>query len=392
MYRGKQVFFTASSEVIHQLFACNRLSGEVWNACLEFAKQHHKTTGKWINQTQLQSATKKIVRLHSQSIQAVCHKYLDSRNSIHQAKKKGISTVRYPYRQKKHFNTKWIDQAFTVHANGKIELSMGNHDGKRQKPLTVYAHNLPEGDIKEIELCYDRGLYLSISYDDGMMPKENPYSSAVGIDMGEIHSFASVHENGEAVIITGRKMRSTHRLRNKKVAELQKKMSKCKKGSRQWKKYHRAKQFILSKSERQLQDACHKSTKSLVEWCIEQQTKTIYVGDVSTVAKKTKKKKKASRTHRQKLSNWQSGKMLAYLSYKAEAYGMEVKVVSEAYTSQTCPVCHTRKKPTGRTYSCTCGYERHRDLHGASNILSEQLHGAFKLLLVTSKPKYLRIA
>lgn len=41
---------------------------------------------------------------------------------------------------------------------------------------------------------------------------------------------------------------SIKRLRNKKLAQLQRKMSKCKKGSNQWKKYHRAKQFIMSKS------------------------------------------------------------------------------------------------------------------------------------------------
>ncbi|MCF3941631.1 hypothetical protein [Oceanobacillus alkalisoli] len=75
MYRGKRVSFHASKEAIDHLFACNRLSADVWNACLEGAKNYHLQTGKWINRTHLQQAIKKTVPLHSQSIQAVAHKY-----------------------------------------------------------------------------------------------------------------------------------------------------------------------------------------------------------------------------------------------------------------------------------------------------------------------------
>ena len=45
-------------------------------------------------------------------------------------------------------------------------------------------------------------------------------------------------------------------------------MSRCKKGSRQWRKYNRAKKFVLSKSNAQLEDALHKTTKQFVEWCV----------------------------------------------------------------------------------------------------------------------------
>ncbi|MCU6713053.1 hypothetical protein M6D81_30575 [Paenibacillus sp. J5C_2022] len=40
-----------------------------------------------------------------------------------------------------------------------MELSMGIHDGKRENPIVVYTTHLPEGQIKEIELGYDHGLY-----------------------------------------------------------------------------------------------------------------------------------------------------------------------------------------------------------------------------------------
>ena len=48
------------------------------------------------------------------------------------------------------------------------------------------------------------------------------------------------------------------------------------------------------------------------------------------------------------------------------------KNVKENYTSQICPKCSKKHKPTGRTYRCTCGYETHRDIIGAWNILNKK--------------------
>lgn len=387
MYRGKRVSFHASKEAIDRLFACNRMSAYVWNACLEVAKNHHLQAGKWINRTHLQQAIKKMVPLHSQSIQAVAHNYLDARDSTKKAREKGISTARYPYKKKRHYNTKWVDKAFKIEGN-KITLSMG----AKRKPIVVFVSDLPSGDIKEIELCYDNGLYLSVSFDDGQLPEERVGTQEAGVDMGEIHSFASIAENGEGVILSGRKLRSIHRFRNQKLKELQRKMSKCKKGSNQWKKYQRAKKYILSKSDKQLRDASHKITRNFMEWAVEESVHTLHVGDARNVSKHTKKRKRLNRTNRQKMSNWNVGQLLGYLVYKAEATGIQVVLVDESYTTQTCPVCQNRRKPSGRTYTCSCGYEAHRDLHGAANILTKSKYKKMLPVPTSKKITYLRVA
>jgi putative transposase len=392
MLRAKKVYFCASPSEMDRLFACNRESALVWNQCLQLSRQYYLDNGKWITKSELQKATKGRFHLHSQSIQAVCHKYLFARDSAHQAIQKGIKTARYPYKNKRHYNTKWAKDGFKIHANGKIELSMGIHDGKREKPITVYTKNLPKGIIKEIELCYDNGLYLSIAFEDG---KENqPYKKklSAGVDPGEIHTLAAFCENGEAIILTGRKIRSIHRLRNKKLAEIQRLQSKCKKGSRQWKKYQKAKRYILSKSEKQLQDALHKTTKQFVDWCVEQSVSDVYIGNPEGVQRKTRKKKKATRKQAQRLSNWSFGKVKKYLQYKLAMRGIQLHEVDESYTSQTCPVCKRRQKVSSRIYRCSCGYQEHRDTHGARNILSKSLYGEIQHLDVPTKQTYLRIA
>lgn len=395
LVRCMKTEFRTNRNVMTKLFECNRVSGEVWNKCLDLAKQKHMETGKWISKSELQKQTKGLFPIHSQSVQAVCHKYLFSRDSAHKARKKGLKN-KYPYKKKQYFNTKWANNGFIIHDNGKIELKMGNYNGKRQVPLVVWIKNLPDGKVKEIELIFDRKLMLSLSFEDGKSERENHSSKKAAIDIGEIHTIAAVAENGENLIITGRKLRSINRLRNKKLAEIHRKMSKCKKGSKQWKKYNRVKSYILSKSERQLKDSLHKTTKQFVHWCMENEVKEVAFGDVDGVQQNTSKKKNKKvrcKTVNQKLSNWSFGRLYKYLEYKLNAECIEINKHDESYTSQQCPCCGRRKKISSRNYTCKCGYEKHRDLHGASNFYMKTFEGEIKELDFELKQmKYLRIA
>ena len=132
----KTEFVTTKSN-LDRLFECNRISAEIYNDCLKVAKEYSLANdGKWIGKTQLQKQVKDKYPLHSQSVQAVCHKYLFSRDAVFKARKAGLKN-KYPYKKKKNFNTKWVDKAFSVHLNGKITLSMGTENGKRREPIII---------------------------------------------------------------------------------------------------------------------------------------------------------------------------------------------------------------------------------------------------------------
>lgn len=393
MYRGIRITIDrkAQRKLKNTLDALNLRSAEVWNETLRLAKEHYASTGKWANQSYLQKETKGLVELHSQSIQAVVHKYLSARDGILADRKRGNKKARFPHRNRRFYNTKWVDKAFRVEGDTFL-FSMGNHGGKRIPALKVKTTGIPIDPMhmKEVELCFDTEYYLSVTYDDGSAPE--PYASdrSVGVDLGEIHSIAAFAEHGESVLISGRKVRSIHRLRNKRLGELQRLQSKCKKGSKRWKRLQQAKRFVRTKSDRQLKDALHKTTRQFVDWCIEQQVSDIYVGDVEGVQRNTKKKR--HKKTNQKLSNWAFGKLMAYIAYKAEHHGMKTHKVDESYSTQTCPVCGVRKKSNGRTVTCTCGYESHRDLHGAKNILSKQLYGTMTTFPHEERPGVYRVA
>lgn len=381
LLRAAKVTFSTTKTDLNRLFACNRESAKVWNDCLDHARTHHEQTGKWINKKQLQKLTKNQYHLHSQSIQAICHKYLWARDNTKKAQNLGYKQ-RYPWRQKKDFPTKWAKDGFRIQPNGRIELSLGIHNSKREKPIVVHANSIPSCKIKEIELVWDRKLMLAISYDNGIQPQENLNQNLTAIDMGEIHGIAAVAETGEALVITARKLRSVKRLRNKKFKELYQKRSRCRKGSRKWKKYTRAIAWIGSKTDNQQRDILHKTSRQFVIWASNQDIKTVVVGDVEGVQrntskrkKKNPKKKRRSRRQNQKLSQWPFGLLLTYLTYKLATLGIDLIKVDESYTTQTCPVCGRKKKPSGRIYKCHCGYRCHRDVHGARNILSKYKYG-----------------
>ena len=148
MIRVVKTSFKTSKANLQRLFDTNRISAQVWNDTLKIAKEYVlQNNGKWINKVELQTALKNKYPIHSQSIQAVAHKYLFARKATLEKLEKGLK-ARYPYKQKKYFNTKWVQKAFKIYPNGKIELSMGS---KRQ-PIIVYVKHLPPSTIKEIEL------------------------------------------------------------------------------------------------------------------------------------------------------------------------------------------------------------------------------------------------
>ncbi len=64
-------------------------------------------------------------------------------------------------------------------------------------------------------------------------------------------------------------------------------------------------------------------------------------------------------------------KFIEKLKTKASEYtDVQVKIVTEEYTSQTCPKCHKLTKTSNETYKCKyCFFEMDRDFLGSRNIL-----------------------
>lgn len=373
------------------LQSLNRYSADVWNYCVEIDKEYKEQTGKYMDMKTIQRATKGCSPvLHAKGVYFVYRKYMAARDSMFRsikAKHENSSKVNLPYKKKKFYNTGWDYQSIKIDKDkGIIKLSRKKVSGvTKPNPIICYAKTIPN-NIVEIELVYRKGLKLAIKYkEDDFLPLDGDGVSA--IDLGEIHSITSIDKNGNAIIITGRKLRSINRLQHKEQAKLRSKRDKLHKNSRKYKKYSRAIYNLSYKSDKQKLDCVHKISKLYLDYCIKNGIKKVYYGDLDSCTRNSSEK--INKFVGQKLNDWSYGLLMLQLHNKLERYGIELIKVSEAYSSQTCPMCGNKHKPTGRNYKCKCGYTQHRDIVGAMNILN--FNEGTKISKYETM-KYLRIA
>lgn len=335
-----------------------------WNEVVRISKEYYFENKKWISNYDIQKLIKGRYNLHSATIQAISDKFSANRKTIAELRKKGNTKAKYPYKEKKFYIIPFKNSAINTNTMGNLKISMSKG---RYLELDFGIDN-----IKTAEIVWRNGYYLYYTFDDGIFNPITEGINTVGVDLGEIHSIASVTNEGVGLVISNREGRSIKQLRNKMYAYISKRLSRCKKGSRQSKKLWKLKNKIRTKTDNQLQNLYHQTTKKFIDFCVEQQVCEIVLGDIKGIEKDTKKKKKLNRINRQKISQMEYGRIKDYIKYKAKGQGIEVKLVKEYFTSQTCPKCSKKHKPLSRTYSCTCGYETHRDIVGAWNILRKK--------------------
>jgi len=373
-----------------------RESARVWNRTKNFFWRTYRKKEIWLLSTSLQKYNRsdqlypnEQFYLHSQSIQSVAQQFSTNLRVTREVRKENPK-IRYPYKNKKYFRVQWKNsgKSNAVKVNGR-NIILNN--GRGNKPLKLrLPRTLANCQPKIVELIWRNGYWLSlvVEVDD----KESVIGSRVAAgDMGEIHAIAMT-DGYDALIINGRKLRAVKQYRNKKIAQLQQKMGKCVKYSRRWNKLNRAKQRVIERTRRRIKDLNHKITFLAIDWCVKRNITTLVIGDLSGIAKNTKGR--LSHVARQKISQWSFYAQKQYLKYKAKEVGIEVVLVSEAYTSRTCPRCGTINRPKHRNYSCSnCKLQCHRDIVGAYNILTMYRYDALVPddLFPYPKPKYLRI-
>ena len=311
--------------------------------------------------------------LHSQSRQAVLQRYFKSWKSYSALKKSGsIEKPNPPNKRKTYLTTRWKKPAIKFVegrlCGKRVQLSMAQGQSKIEIPLPKNFDMSKAAHIATIDLCYNYGqwtLHFSYKYETETTAIGE---EVVGVDIGEIHPIVS-HDGQATHIYNGRYIRSLYRYRNKVLAEFSQTISRCKRHSKRWWRLTRRKWKRIRKIDNQIKDALHKQTTKFVKYCHAKGIGTIVLGDLTGIRKRIDYGKRAN----QKLHQWAFGKIAELITYKAKALGIKVKVIDESYTSQTCPKCGNRKKPTHRNYTCACGFKYHRDGVGAINIRQKYL-------------------
>jgi putative transposase len=341
--------------VSRRLYDAQLEAARVWNFCRDIHQKDRQQGTRWPNRDDLQKATKGKFSLHSQTVQMICHAFLANVETTRKLKKQNPK-MRYPYKDKKFYPLLWPAQAVCVES-GRVVLPMGR--GRKSIVLRV---NLP-ANAGACKIVWNDGyeLHVSIPIEPA---DESPGTAQAAVDLGQIHQAAVTVNTGKALVVSGRGIRSLKRHLNQALGEISRKRSRCKKGSRRWRKLQRARAKISARIERQVRDLRHKGTRKVVEFCKENKVGVLYIGNPDGV-----RTKNAGRHHNQRLSQWEYGRDIDYLKHKCEQSRIVCFTGTERGTSSQCPVCGHRQRPKSREWVCRkCGFRGHRDVVGSVNL------------------------
>lgn len=363
-------------------------SARLWCDMVSLHKYIRKREWSWPTSGDYEKHFKNKYALHSQTIQALIKKFFANIDTTTENRKNGDRKARYPFRDKKRFQVVMYKQSAIKVQGNHIILS----NGKGQPKLKIKApKTIQQGKIVGAELGFHE-LRLTIKHAQDTV--ESAGDNIVAADLGVIH-LAAMTDGKVSEVIVGRALRSLVQYRNKKIAHYARLISQCKKGSRRLRKLRKAKARMLARNYRQQRNLLHHASKQMINFCVEQNAGTLVVGDCINLSKNSRKKKKGSSRSNQMNSGNPLSQLLKYAEYKGKVRGVKLIKQEESYTSQTCPKCGHRHKPSGRIYQCKnpeCDFVGIRDIVGAANIKNKYENTIIKPdhILPPERAKYRR--
>lgn len=327
----------------------NNLAAEVnfvWNYVNDLSFKHLQKTGKFFSSYDIQKYTsgagKAGLTLHSQTVQAITDEYVNRRFQFKKAK------LRWRVSSGSRKSLGWIPFRGTglSYRNGQLKYA-GHYFGVWD------SYGLSQYIFKSGSFSQDaRGRWyvnLCVENPSVHVNKEKVIKArkSIGIDLG-LKEFAALSDG------TKIEAKCFYRKAEKKLAMAQRARKK-----------HRVK-AINAKITNSRKDFHHKLSTQLVK-----DHAAIFVGNVSakSLAKTTMAKSVMD-------AGWYAFKTM--LKYKSDSAGVWFEVVNEAYSTQTCSCCGSRRdSPKGRAglrireWTCReCGITHDRDINAALNILA----------------------
>ena len=224
-------------------------------------------------------------------------------------------------------------------------------------------HYYPLKSLKRVRVIRKAdGYYAQFCIDQERLEITEPTGKSIGLDVG-IKEFYT-DSNGDTCSNPKYLRKSEKRLKR-----LQRRLSKCQKGSKNRKKFQKrlAKQHL--KVSRQRKDFVVKNARALC-----QSNDLIAVEDLQV--------KNMVRNHKlaKSISDASWSMFRIWLEYFGKVFNREIVAVKPHFTSQNCSSCGeiVKKSLSVRTHVCNCGCVLDRDHNAAINILNRAGHAQTK--------------
>ncbi len=293
--------------------------------------------------------------VHSQVLQEVCTRVDLAFRHFFRRVKAGEKPG-YP-----RFKGKGWYKSFTYPQSGFKLLDNGRLRLSKIGDVRIKLHRPIEGEIKTLTVKRDMfgNWYACFSVEVEPQPLE-PSPDVVGIDVG-LSDFATLS--------TGEKVANPRFFRKEEtaLAKAQRRLSKCEKGTVEFRKYKRVVQHIHQRIANKRRDFSHKLSRKLVDTYQFIALEDLNIQDMQDGNYRSMNKSIGDAAWHQ---------LVQHISYKAEKAGRTVVLVDPRNTTKECSDCHAivPKKLSNRVHSCPfCGCVLDRDLNAALNILARGL-------------------
>ncbi len=264
-----------------------------------------------------------VPHLHLQSVRQIIGEFCEAVHATRQLWRNDHPEANYPWCKPTYRDVVYTNQAARVR-NGKLVLPHGQA-GTPHIPLSIA---LP-GRLMEVRLQMGNVLLVCEIPDE-----PRPQQTVIGVDLG-MNTLIAATDSKKAILISRCETRATVQWRNKCLAQIQQAQSTRVKDSRRWRRLQRHKARMLAKAHRRIRDITHKATCQVAD---------AFPGATCHIGK-------PFNDAAQKMSHRQA------------------QHVSEAFSSQTCPVCGERNT-CQCIYRCKkCHFTMPRDAVGSTNIL-----------------------
>ena len=356
-----RIYPTASqSQQIQRIFGCCRF---VWNYYLSKRKELYETDGKTLNYNGCSSDMTQLKKSLEWLRDADAHALQNALKDLDAAYKNFFRRVKngerpgFPKFKSKHnhrqsyrtnCNIKIFDKSIQLPKLGKVKCRVSKQ--VRGRILSATVSQNPSGKYFVDICCTDVEIEL--------LPKTG---ATVGLDMG-IKSFAITSDGVEY---------PNHKYlvqSEKKLAKLQRSLSRKTKGSNRWNKAR----IKVARAHEHVANQRHDTTQKL-------STQIIRENDVICIEDLAPKNMVQNHCLAKSISDASWGEFRRQLQYKADWYGKKVVAIDRFYpSSQLCSCCGTQwtgtKDLSVRDWVCpVCGARHDRDVNAAQNILNEGL-------------------
>ncbi|MEM3490569.1 MAG: transposase [Fervidicoccaceae archaeon] len=195
----------------------------------------------------------------------------------------------------------------------------------------------------------------------------NPLRDKVaGVDIGINNLLAVYVEDGSALLVSGRPLKSTSFYWRKKIADYQSTLNRY--GLRTSRRLRR----MYKKWRRQVKNYINWAVRNTVEWLYWRGVSRVIVGYPKYIAQNSSK---SSKINFEVVHTWTYGYLLMRIAEVGEEYGIRVELVSEESTSTTCPLCKAKNQDHKRVYRGLFKCYKH------SKVFNADLVGAYNVLL-----------